>query len=110
MAEFALRIQKLVKTKRYRGHELQFRIGIHSGPVVAGIIGQRKFAYDLWGDTVNTASRLESHGTPGTIQISDVTYRLVRHEFRCEPRGAVDLKGRGQVSTWYLLDRLSVND
>ena len=105
VAEFALRVSDLVHTKRYGGQTLQFRMGIHSGPVVAGIIGQRKFAYDLWGDTVNTASRLESHGTPGAIQVSDATRRLIEAQFRCEPRGEIELKGRGRLATWYLVGR-----
>lgn len=78
------------------------RIGINSGPAVAGVIGTSKFQYDVWGDTVNLASRMESHGTPGRIQISAATYRLIQDEFECTPRGAIDVKGKGSLETWYL--------
>lgn len=78
------------------------RIGINSGPAVAGVIGTSKFQYDVWGDTVNIASRMESHGTPGRVQISEATYRLIRHEFECTPRGAIEVKGKGSLETWYL--------
>jgi adenylate cyclase len=82
---------------------LQLRIGINSGPVVAGVIGRRRFLYDLWGDAVNMASRMESHGLPGKIQITRTTWELVQDEFDCETRGVVEVKGKGQVETWYLL-------
>jgi guanylate cyclase len=86
------------------GHgDLQLRIGISSGPVVAGVIGRRRFLYDLWGDTVNMASRMESHGTPGEIQITRTTWELVGDEFECRPRGLVDVKGKGPVETWQLV-------
>ena len=82
------------------------RIGLNSGPVVAGVIGFTKFSYDLWGNTVNTASRMESHGIPGQIQISDTTYELIKENFHCEPRGLIDVKGKGPMKTYLLKDKL----
>jgi adenylate cyclase len=82
---------------------LQLRIGINSGPVVAGVIGRKRFLYDLWGDAVNVASRMESAGTPGRIQITEPTHQLLGGEFECERRGTIEVKGRGQMETWYLV-------
>jgi guanylate cyclase len=70
---------------------------------VAGVIGRKRFLYDLWGDAVNTASRMEAHGTPGRIQITRATYELLKDEFVCEPRGTVTVKGKGDMETWYLV-------
>jgi adenylate cyclase len=85
------------------GHDLRLRIGISSGPVVAGVIGRRRFLYDLWGDTVNLASRMESHGTPDEIQITRSTWELLDDRFVTEPIGLVDVKGKGAIETWRLV-------
>jgi len=84
-------------------HDLRLRIGISSGPVVAGVIGRRRFLYDLWGDTVNMASRMESHGSADEIQITRSTWELLRDDFVAEPLGLVDVKGKGPVETWRLV-------
>lgn len=83
-------------------NRLRFRIGMSSGPAVAGVIGTAKFQYDVWGDTVNTASRMESHGIPGKIQISPTSHSLLGNEFVFEERGPVDVKGKGVMQTWFL--------
>jgi guanylate cyclase len=85
-----------------RGVALEMRIGVHSGDVVAGVIGRRKFSYDLWGDTVNTASRMESHGAPGRIQVSAATRALLGPQFQLEERGPIAIKGKGEMTTFWL--------
>ena len=105
MARLALAIRDIVGQRDFGGHRIELRIGMHSGPVVAGIIGQAKFSYDLWGDTVNTASRLEAFGVPGEIHISRVTRDLIADQFECERRGLVALKGKGETETWFLRSR-----
>lgn len=82
--------------------EILLRIGIDTGPVIAGIIGINKFIYDLWGDTVNTASRMESHGVPGRIQVSERTWRRLDGNFALTPRGEIEVKGKGTMKTWFL--------
>lgn len=87
------------------GAKLELRIGIDCGPVVAGVIGLHKFVYDVWGDTVNTASRMESHGAPGRIQVTPRVYERLRGSFQFEPRGVVDVKGKGPMSTYFLVGK-----
>lgn len=102
LCDLALAVRDLVATQEFQRRHVAFRIGINSGPVVAGIIGATKFSYDLWGDSVNTASRMESSGTAGEIQITDDTKRLVEHDFICEPKGTVEVKGKGPMTVWTL--------
>jgi class 3 adenylate cyclase len=104
MAEMALDMQDaLAAFNRARNASLDIRTGINTGPVVAGIIGTSKFIYDLWGDAVNTASRMESHSLPGRIQVSAATYERLRHAYRFEARGTVNVKGKGDMPTYFLL-------
>jgi len=106
MALMAIDMREAMRSQDAVGHlGLELRIGINSGPVVAGVIGRKRFLYDLWGDAVNMASRMESHGTPGHIQVTRATYELLKDEFDLEPRGTVPIKGKGDVETWYLVGR-----
>ncbi len=89
---------------------LRLRIGINTGPVVAGVIGRSKFIYDLWGDAVNTASRMESHGKPDAIQVSASTYERLKLRFALEPRGELEIKGKGLMTTWWLLDDKNLHE
>lgn len=98
-------LQMLQIANGFNGHggqPMQLRIGINTGPVVAGIIGRRKFIYDLWGDTVNLASRMESHGLPDTIQVTRSVFEILRELYPFEPRGPIEIKGKGTIETWIL--------
>ncbi len=103
----ALKLAAHMESERVRRQELglpvwPIRIGIHSGPLVAGVIGQEKFSYDVWGDTVNTASRMESSGAPGRVNISQDTYELVKEYFDCEYRGAITAKNKGEIEMYFV--------
>jgi class 3 adenylate cyclase len=103
-----LAIAMLDAVERFNGkskYPVRARIGIHSGPVVAGIIGTRKFAYDLWGETVNLASRMESHGVPGRIQVTEGCALLLKRTHKLEERGVIEVKGKGPVKTFWLVAR-----
>ena len=105
IADCALDIMELSRNEPFFGRNLALRIGMHCGPVVAGIIGKKKFSYDLWGDTVNTAARMESHGEAGKIHTTKTVYGQLRHEYRFEPRGGIDIKGKGLLETYFLLEK-----
>ena len=105
-ANMALDMLQIITDSNYGNLQMTLRIGINSGPVVAGIIGNKKFIYDLWGDAVNTANRMESHGLPNQIQVSEATYELLKGKFLLEPRGEIDVSGKGIMKTFWLKGRL----
>ena len=84
---------------------MQLRVGVHTGPVVAGVIGTQKFSYDLWGDTVNLASRMESHGVDGAVHVSAAVYERLRGQYAFAERGLIPVKGKGDLTTYLLLGR-----
>ena len=100
LVNLALEMQALTAARTFGGRRIALRIGINSGPVVAGVIGRKKFIYDLWGDAVNLASRMESHGAQGAVQIAEQTYRLVADAFECMSIGTIDVKGCGPTPAW----------
>jgi adenylate cyclase len=111
VADFALGVAEVIAAiGGAAGHRLVARTGIHTGPAVAGVIGARKFAYDVWGDTVNTASRMESFGVPGRIHLSAATRHALGEDFLFEPRGPIAVKGKGLMETYFLLARASGSD
>jgi guanylate cyclase len=94
--------QALAAFNSETGKKLQMRVGISSGAVVAGVIGTSKFAYDIWGDPVNMASRMEQTALPGTIQVSEATQKLLKKDYKLESRGLIEVKGKGEVNTYLL--------
>jgi len=98
-------IEVMEEFNRHSRHQLAVRIGLGTGAVVAGVIGRRKFVYDLWGDVVNTASRMESHGVPGRIQVTEATRQRLGENFLLERRGRIEVKGKGAMATWFLNGR-----
>lgn len=102
--EAALEIRDFITARVMQGKAFEIRIGISSGPVVAGIVGVKKFAYDIWGDTVNTAARMEQHGAAGNVNISKDTYELVKDIYTCDFRGMVEAKNKGKVAMYFVKD------
>ncbi len=104
VAQFALDMLEVVREYREKNdYPLELRVGISSGDAVAGVIGKKKFVYDLWGSNVNTASRMESHGLPGRVQVTESTYSLLKGKFRMEERGTIEVKGLGAIRSYLLL-------
>ncbi|GET41194.1 adenylate/guanylate cyclase domain-containing protein [Microseira wollei] len=107
IAQMALDMLKAIQEFNALNHAFNMRIGINTGPVVAGVIGLKKFIYDLWGDTVNIASPMESQGIPGCIQVKDATYELLKAQYEFERRGVIQVKGKGEMMIYLLLGRKS---
>ena len=107
----ALEMQQFLDEQRQERQRLgkpyfEARIGLHTGPVVAGVVGVKKFAYDIWGDTVNIASRMEANCQPGKINISETTFGLVKYKFDCEYRGKIEAKHKGMIDMYYVKKEL----
>ncbi|MBI3375045.1 MAG: adenylate/guanylate cyclase domain-containing protein [Betaproteobacteria bacterium] len=102
LVRMALEIREYIASREFAGRRLTIRIGINSGPIVAGVIGRRKFIYDLWGDAVNVASRMESTGIEGAIQVTRATYERIKDQFVCESKGMVNVKGKGPIEVWHV--------
>ncbi|NER07870.1 MAG: adenylate/guanylate cyclase domain-containing protein [Okeania sp. SIO3C4] len=106
IAEMALDMQQAITDFNQKNNmQLSIRIGINTGPVIAGVIGRKKFIYDLWGDAVNTASRMESHGVPNAIQVTEKTSNYLKEKYILNPRGTIMIKGKGRMNTYFLIDR-----
>lgn len=106
MADMALEMQLVLQeVSSLTGKPLLMRVGINSGPVIAGVIGNTKFSYDLWGDTVNMASRMEQYGIPNAVQVTETTYQLLKNRFSLERRGLINIKGKGEVDAYLLLGK-----
>jgi adenylate cyclase len=104
LVRMALDMRDYISTHTFRNDQrVSFRIGINSGSMIAGVIGRRKFVYDVWGDAVNIASRMESHGLGNAVQITQTTYELIKNDFVCEPRGTVNVKGKGEMEVWLVM-------
>ncbi|HET6750605.1 MAG TPA: adenylate/guanylate cyclase domain-containing protein, partial [Actinomycetes bacterium] len=111
VAELALEMLELAARCRLPdGGPVRLRIGVDSGPVVAGVIGRRRFSYDLWGDTVNTASRMQATGIPGCIQVTERTRKLLGEHYLFRERGRIQVKGKGMMLTYFLSGRTSDAD
>jgi class 3 adenylate cyclase len=109
VADFALAMLKgLESYNNTNGHSLEVRIGIETGPVVAGVIGTTQFSYDLWGDAINTASRMQSHGLGGRIHLTENIYLRLKDKYICEERGVISVKGKGEMRTYFLIDRMEI--
>ena len=106
LTNMALDMRDYILNNQFNGRKLQLRIGINSGAVVAGVIGHKKFSFDLWGDAVNTASRMESHGDADSIQISHATYELIKNDFKCVPKGLIQIKGKGPMNIWLVENKI----
>ncbi|MGF1536172.1 MAG: adenylate/guanylate cyclase domain-containing protein [Elainellaceae cyanobacterium] len=110
IADMALDMQRaIVRLSRAQGRPLSIRIGINTGPVIAGVIGRKRFVYDLWGDAVNIASRMESQGEPGGIQVTEAVWLRLREHYRLEERGLIHVKGKGDMRTYWLKGRPNLN-
>jgi class 3 adenylate cyclase len=106
LAELALdMLARIAELSAQFNEDFSVRIGINTGPVVGGVIGKKKFIYDVWGDTVNIASRIESTGTPGSVQVSHETYLRIRNMYVFEDRGEIEVKGKGRMRAWLIKER-----
>jgi class 3 adenylate cyclase len=113
MVQAAFEIVEFVEAAKEKAvkDEVRFdvRIGINTGTVVAGVVGTNKFAYDIWGDTVNIAARMESNSAPGRINVSENTYTLISESYECQYRGKIDVKNKGMMNMYYVIGPLQQN-